>query len=126
VFSFLSELPDLGHHAADCIVERGQHAGIGPAFAVGDVREPGLVRFGRFQRRMDGVEREVQEIRAIVAADDEIDGLAGKSVGQVLRFVSNHLAIVKDRIAFSRTVRIEAARPAEEPVEEVEPALVRA
>ena len=68
---------------ADGLVQRGEHAGVGPP-RLGQVGVRRLVTLGHLVRGVDGVEGHVEEQRPRrVALVDQPDGLAGEQVGAV-------------------------------------------
>ncbi len=60
-----SLLVERGHHAADFVVQARDHAGIGAAGGVGDVRVAIDVFFRRLIRRVRGVEGEIEVERFV-------------------------------------------------------------
>ena len=93
-----AELVERRHDSADAFVDAGDHRRVGRVLVAADGRLVFELRdqfLLRFVRRVDAEVRQIQEERLILVPLDEIDGVIGEKVGQVLA-----LRIVGGRIGF--------------------------
>ena len=73
----------MGDHAADAVVEMGEHRGEDPAVEVREVSEFREVGVGGLHGAVDSVVGEVEKKRLGAVARDKIVGLAGEGVGEI-------------------------------------------
>ena len=88
-------LAQLRHYFADAVVERRDHRGEDPGLLVLDVAVAVEVLRGRLQRHVGRVVRQVEEEGFLVVPVDEVEGLAGQDLGQVLGLF-DHLPAAED------------------------------
>ena len=84
---------ELRHDPPDPVIEGGDHSGVSPAVGISDVNVAIQVRFGGLQRRVRGVEGDIQEHRSrLVAILDQAHCLVGDQICRVALF-AQHRAV---------------------------------
>ena len=97
---------------ADRIVHRRHHAGVRAAILVFDVLELLEPIIGRVHRRVNGVEREIEEERLLRMMLDERDGFAAKRIGQIFLFLNRFVVAAKRRLRVGE-ITVRAAEKSE-------------
>ena len=117
-------LAELAQHAANGVIHRRGHSGIGSTFAVGNMRKTLFVLGGRLERRVDSVESKVQKERRVLVSLDKGRRFSPEGVRQILGIFWDLDTIAQQTISFRRIRQI-GTRTTEEDKGLVEPTLVR-
>jgi hypothetical protein len=118
---FQPEAPQRVEHASHGVVQGGGHGGVDTTLLVLDGGEAVEVSGDRLQRRVHGIEGQVDEERLRAVLLDERHRFPPEGVGQVL-LLDDRLHAPQDRVALAPGRRDVVVRPAQEAEELVEAA----